>query len=87
MFDSIDYIHTTDDNLNPDNTYDPSKLNGWNDWNMKYYFMICNTKCQNVRYKMIWNNVNFIIHKLRQFNAYEMSLMIRSRKMVIVVCS
>ena len=54
---------------------------------MKYYFLTYSTKFQNVRYKMIRNNVNFIIHKLRQFNAYEMSLMIRSRKMVIVVCS
>ena len=26
MFDSIDYIHTTDDNLNPDNTYDLNKF-------------------------------------------------------------
>ena len=38
----------------------------------------------NTRYKMIWNNVNFIIHKLRRFNAYEMSLMMCSRKMLLL---
>ena len=39
MFDSIDYIHTTDDNLNPDNTYDLNKFEKWFKYEILFHDM------------------------------------------------